>query len=161
MFESLMAEPEEFEPEVYLNYATLLAGAQPSRLADARAVLDRGMRRLGPMATLAEAAMDIEIRRRRWDSALKYADAVIAHASRKDYWLRRRGEILQKAGRACEAVDAYRAALASIETLSRDVQTTPTFETAKVELSQLLQDNQRRSCAEKPKRTGAALSAPL
>jgi tetratricopeptide (TPR) repeat protein len=135
IFEALFGEADGIEPQTYLDYAELLSGALS---ADARAaieVLDRGMRRLGPVPSLTTLAVDLEERLGRYGAALRHLDAAIASASRKDWWWRRKGEILERAGRRCQAASAFRAAMASIATLHPDVQRTPAFVRASAELA--------------------------
>jgi tetratricopeptide (TPR) repeat protein len=136
LFESLFAEGEG-EPELYEDYARLLAMARPPQLGAAVEILDRALVRFGPIPTLALPAIDLELRLGRWTAALRHLDALLAVATRRDYLLRRRGEILERAGRRCEAVRSYRAALGALGALSAELTRLPSFTRARAELEEL------------------------
>lgn len=104
------------EPELYLERAGVLAG-DDQRISEALSGLDEGITRLGPLVTLQLAAIDLELRRKDYDSALARLDRIAAQSPRKETWLVRRGEILKLAGRDEEARTAFNAALVAIESL--------------------------------------------
>ena len=79
--------------------------------------LDEGIQELGPLVLLESRAIDLEVKRQRYDAALVRIDQVLAGVSRKEKWLARLGEILETAGRAQEARAAYKDALKAIESL--------------------------------------------
>jgi tetratricopeptide (TPR) repeat protein len=85
----------------------------------ALAVLDEGVARLGPLATLQLAAIEIEVELGRIDAALARIEAVAATARRREQWDARAGAILEAAGRAAEARRAYEAARCAIDALPR------------------------------------------
>ena len=103
---------------LYLERAKALAAAGDSRIDEALGGLDEGIERLGPIVTLALYAVELELRKNRYDAALKRLDAVMSQSARKERWLLRRGEILEEAGRIDEAREAYTRALEAIETIS-------------------------------------------
>ena len=103
-------------PEYYLARAHALA-ADDRRIDEALAALEDGTRRLGPIVTLELAAMELELARARYDAALARVDRLAAAAPRNEQWLVQRGEILERAGRAAEARDAFAAALKAVQTL--------------------------------------------
>ena len=103
-------------PEYYLERAHALVAAD-RRVDEALATLDEGIRRLGSVVTLELAAADLEIERARYDAALARVDRLAASAPRKEQWLLQRGEILERAGSAAEAREAFAAALRAVETL--------------------------------------------
>lgn len=107
----------EGAPELYIERAQALAGAGAAHLDTALAVLDDGIKKMGPLVTLQLTAIDIELRRQNFDGALNRVDAVAARSPRKESWLARRGEILLQAGRSDEARQAYQSALAALDTL--------------------------------------------
>lgn len=104
------------EPELYLERAHVLA-ADEQRISEALSGLDDGIRKLGPLVTLQLTAIDLELRRKNYDSALARLDQIAAQSERKETWLVRRGEILKLAGRDEEARTAFNAALVAIESL--------------------------------------------
>jgi predicted Zn-dependent protease len=111
-FARAIALSPEPAPELFLDHAAALRDA--GRAADAVAILDAGIAKRGPLVTLAIMALDLETTLGRTDAALRRVDALIAAAPRKEGWLHRRGDILEKAGRAAEARAAYELALAAI-----------------------------------------------
>jgi tetratricopeptide (TPR) repeat protein len=105
------------KPEYYLERAHALAAEGGARVEEAVAGLDEGVAKLGPVATLHLLAVELDLERGRYDAALARLEIVAAQSARKEAWLTRRGEILERAGRIHEALDAYAAALAAIEEL--------------------------------------------
>ena len=106
---------KEPQPEHFLERARVLE--QAGDLNAAVKGLDAGMERLGAIWTLQSAALEIEVKETRYDSALKRVDRLIGEAQRKETWQALRAEILAKAGRGDEARQAYQESLASIEAL--------------------------------------------
>jgi tetratricopeptide (TPR) repeat protein len=103
-------------PEHYLERAE--AQSACGRVEEAIRGLDEGIGKLGPVVTLELMAIDLEVGRKRYEAALARLERITARSPRKDPWLARRGEILEKAGRRREARAAYREALAALESLS-------------------------------------------
>jgi tetratricopeptide (TPR) repeat protein len=91
--------------------ALLAAG----RRAEALAALDRGMRRVGVVASLQLPAVDLALALGRDDDAVARLDALLARHPGNEAWLFRKGEILRRAGREQEARQAFAAALRAIE----------------------------------------------
>jgi tetratricopeptide (TPR) repeat protein len=108
--QALRALPQP-EPDHYLARADLLTGLGPAHQRRALAGLDAGMRRLGPVVSLDSRAIDIEIALHRYRQALTRIDRQAAATVRKDIWLARRAEVLERAGRPEEAQQARRQAL--------------------------------------------------
>ncbi|MEM7386258.1 MAG: tetratricopeptide repeat protein, partial [Verrucomicrobiota bacterium] len=73
--------------------------------------------RLGPIVTLQQKAIELELGQKRFDQALARVQTLISQSRRKDKWWQQRGDILKLAGRPAEAKKAYRAALQEIEQL--------------------------------------------
>ncbi len=87
--------------EIYLERTEVLATA--GRIDEALSGLDEGIKKLGTLVTLQNAAIELEVRRRRYDLALERLDILAVAMPRKETFLLRRGEILLQAGRPCEA----------------------------------------------------------
>jgi tetratricopeptide (TPR) repeat protein len=106
---------KEPRPEHFLERALALeqAGDPDSAVAG----LEEGMKRLGPITTLQEAAVAIEMKQRLFDAAMKRMDSLIGQATRKESWQARKADLLVQAGRPDQAQRAYRESLASIESL--------------------------------------------
>ena len=102
-------------PEIFLERAAVLSNE--GLIDEAIAGLDEGVTRLGYIAPLELRAVELELGRQRYDSALARLNGQIERAPRKEFLLCRRGAILEKAGRLSEAHLAYTAASRELETL--------------------------------------------
>lgn len=111
---ALLAEPR---PEYYLERAEADVAQGDERMDEAVRGLEEGMKRLGPIVTLQLAAIDLEVRGKKFDTALARIDHCAAASPRKESWLVQRGDILRLAGRHAEAREAFAGALAAIEAL--------------------------------------------
>jgi tetratricopeptide (TPR) repeat protein len=89
------------------------------RREEAVTALDEGMARIGRVASLELAAIDLEVELGRYDSAVRRLDGLLAHGPANPAWLARRGEILEKAGKTNEARADYARALEIIEARSQ------------------------------------------
>ena len=108
------------QPELYIERSRALADAPGSNMGDtieALRGLDEGLTKLGPLVTLQLCAIDLELRRKNYDSALARLQTVAAQSPRKETWLVRRGEILLLGGRKREAQEAFAGALAALQSL--------------------------------------------
>lgn len=118
-------------PEFSLERARALVKADPENLKEAVHGLDEGLARLGPVVTLQLLALDLEVQMRDYPAALARLDAITFHATRKEAWLARRGDVLHQAGRDAEAKVAWEAALAALAQLPpqrRDTRAMKTLE---------------------------------
>jgi tetratricopeptide (TPR) repeat protein len=113
---ALLPEPP---PELFLERAALLPAAA------AIASLDEGIARLGPVVTLHLRALALEESLGRTDDAAARLARLAADSERKESWLRRRGDLLARAGRDREARAAYAAALEAIAALPDWLRTSP------------------------------------
>jgi predicted Zn-dependent protease len=104
----------EPKPEYYIERAQALTAEGDAHFEEALRGLNAGIKKLGPLVTLQLFAIDIEIKRARYDAALIRLDQIAAKSPRKETWLARRGEILQQAGRLSEARSAFQSALTAI-----------------------------------------------
>lgn len=103
------------EPELYLEHAAALAAT--GGVKEALASLEGGLRRLGSIVTLENAALDLEIKAGEVEAALARIERLSSAAPRKEQWLARRGEVLEGAGRTKEALEAFKAAQAAADTM--------------------------------------------
>ena len=104
-------------PEHYLRRARFLAAAPKPDSARILAALDEGIERLGPVISLVDYAITLELERQNYAGALRRIEVAMEHAPRREAWLVRKGDTLVKSGRTTEAVASYRAALSAIEEL--------------------------------------------
>ncbi|WP_414664742.1 tetratricopeptide repeat protein [Horticoccus sp. 23ND18S-11] len=114
-FDRNLALSPQASPESFLERAE--AWAATGDHAAALAGLDEGLRRLGNLVTLQDAAIAFELALGRTDAALARVDRMLADLPRKESWLARRGEILAATGRTGDAREAFSAALAALERL--------------------------------------------
>ena len=115
-----IAQPE---PDHYLARADTLASLGHRHLPRAVAGIDEGIKRLGPLVSLDSRAIDLEVKLGRFDSALGRVDRQAAATVRKDMWLARRAEVLDRAGRRQEARASRQQALSAIASLPIQLQT--------------------------------------
>jgi predicted Zn-dependent protease len=101
-------------PQSVLSHAQAVLDVSPEDRSAARTVLDLGMGRLGPLASLQLRAIQLELEDERWDAALQRLESLAAQSPRQERWLVERGDILVRAGHVQSATDAYRAALSAI-----------------------------------------------
>ena len=101
--------------EIYLERAEVLAST--GKIEEALHGLDEGMKKLGGIVTLQMSAIDLELKRGRYDFALERLDNLAESMPRKESFLLRRGEILLQAGRPCEARASLIASQSGFDTL--------------------------------------------
>ncbi len=101
-------------PSHYLERARTLLAAGKKQIPRALAGIDEGLQNLGPAITLQLEAIDLELARNNYDGAIERLDEIAERAKRKETWLSRKGEILEKAGRSGEAVRCYEQTLEAI-----------------------------------------------
>ncbi len=93
------------------------------RLSHAAAGLREGINELGGAIVLRERLVEIEVRRKRYDAALKVIDDQLAVAPVKSEWYLRRGNVLAAAGRDADARADWKRAL---DEANRVLETRPT-----------------------------------
>jgi predicted Zn-dependent protease len=116
-YTEIVQRVERPEPDIFLERATALAAAGEAHFADALNGLEDGLTKLGPVMTLELAALDLQLRMKRFDDAIRRVDRLAANAKRQEAWLARRGDILARAGRAKDARAAFQEALKAIDSL--------------------------------------------
>ncbi len=82
--------------------------------------LDEASRARGRVPVLEQQALAIEERAGLTDAALRRLDALTAREPRPDIWLARKAQLLEKAGRASEAREAWQRAGAAFEKVPAD-----------------------------------------
>lgn len=101
-------------PDWYLERAHALQQAGDPR---AVRVLDEAIEKLGPLVTLEDYAIELDLAEARYESALTRIDRVLGQLSRAPSWLVRRGAVLERFKRPADARQAYVEALEAIEAL--------------------------------------------
>lgn len=106
----------QIEPDYYLEQRNVQQSAGlpwETQLAG----IEEGLRRLGSVPSLEDAALDVELRAKQWDAALARLDRQAGVAARKERWHYRRGLVLAQADRKEQATAAFRASLEAIDKL--------------------------------------------
>ncbi|MDE0421980.1 MAG: tetratricopeptide repeat protein [Gammaproteobacteria bacterium] len=121
---AIAAQPTPI-PNHFIARAKAYRAAGEQFLDPAVEGLDDGMSLMGPLVTLQGLAIEIELDRGNHAGAIARVDDVLANAPRKETWLLRKGRILASAGHQEQALDAFRLARASFESLPPRVRSTP------------------------------------
>lgn len=113
------------EPEQYAECARAYSQSGTDGVALALTVLDEGMAKLGPLASLQADAIEMDLQAGRLDEALSRLDRQIAAGQGSEFPLFRKGEILAGAKRTAEAQVAFEQAFAAISARPVLRQSTP------------------------------------
>jgi tetratricopeptide (TPR) repeat protein len=105
---ALAGLPRLTPEQVLIHRDALLAANKP---AEALRALDQGMARLGPVASLQLAAIDMAAANRDWTGALDRLDQLLRQAPKSEAWIARRGDLLAELGRGVAARAEYDRAL--------------------------------------------------
>jgi predicted Zn-dependent protease len=104
-------------PEFFLLRAQALNSAGEMYLSQAVSGLDDGIKQLGPVPSLMQYALELELRLKAFDSALRRLDQIATQTPRQESCWFQRGEILRQAGRLQEARVAYQSATDALQKL--------------------------------------------
>ena len=126
-FDEALAAQERPQPEDWLERADI---AERGVGADeALRGLDVAIRQAGGLLPLHLAALDLEIRLRRPDDALRRLDALERIAPNRAEMIARRGDVLRDAGRPLDALAEYTRALEEIQRLGPERRASNTMAT--------------------------------
>ena len=114
--DAAIASLPRLTPDLCIERARLVAADSTLR-GEALAGLDRAIQHFGPIVTLEDEAIGLELMLGRSDSALVRLDRIASQLERKETVLLRRADILANAGRSEEAINAYRAGLEALAAL--------------------------------------------
>ena len=112
-YDKVIAGLKNPTPEYYLERAKALTSAGPDHLEQALDGLDQGIERLGPVFTLVDFVIHIELSLNQYDRAFERLDQ-IRPSMAPERWFHRRGAILSRMGRTDEARKSYSQALESL-----------------------------------------------
>lgn len=119
-YDAALAKHPHPAPDHFLARARVtMSDESLGRTAIERAIggLDQGLERLGPLASLHLAAIDLEVSREGFEAAIERIDLMAARSPRKESWWVRRAEVLRIAGRTEEALENLEQALLAIRSL--------------------------------------------
>ena len=103
-------------PELYIERARVLEH-ETDRFEELLAGIDEGIETLGPLASLLEYAIDIELRRGSYAGALKRIASLPEQIGQLPRWMYKRSQVLLALGREAEAKSMNRQAMRAIEDL--------------------------------------------
>jgi tetratricopeptide (TPR) repeat protein len=104
-------------PDLYLERAMLYRKAGVQFRDRTRSGLEEGITRFGPLVSIIEQLVDLELEIGRYEHALKYIERLPEAIKDQPQWLARRGDIYLALGKTQEALQAYKSALAQITAL--------------------------------------------
>lgn len=131
-------------PEYFIERAGAQAAQGGSHVPAALEGLDSGIEKLGPVLTLQEQAIELEVRLGNWDGALSRLDTLARWLAPERLW-RRRGEILARAGRSREATEAFRRSLEVVARMPPRRRNAPAMQQFEREIRAELADGRRRA----------------
>ena len=123
--------------EVLVGIAPGVGGQAVLTRTLAALAADDAIARIGPVPALELRALALEEQSGRVDAALNRLDRLTLAAERRETWLRRRGDLLRRAGREDAARAAYSAALHAIASLPTWLRESPELENLAKELATL------------------------
>jgi len=120
-------------PEIYLARAALLSDP-----AEAIHSLDEGLERIGAVPSLLLRALALEESSGQIDAAARRIDQISALTERSEGWLKRKGDLLSRAGHKAEARTAYTSALDALAALPTWLRDSPENLALATELKRLI-----------------------
>jgi tetratricopeptide (TPR) repeat protein len=114
-FAALLARVADPLPDLFLERANNLEGLGDRQAA--LAAVEEGLKRLGSLVVLEDAALHLEEALARNDQALARLNRLIASAPRKETLLARKADLLDRIGRPAEAAEARAEAIQALERL--------------------------------------------
>ena len=106
-------------PEFFIERAQALSAEGSDHIDEALRGIEEGRKKLGTVITLELCGLDLELQKGDFDAALARLDRIASTSPRKETWLARRGDILEKAKRPAEARKAYADSLEAIDLLPK------------------------------------------
>lgn len=122
----------EPRPELYLERAALQTDPKEAL----RGIIS-GIERIGPAVPLMERALTLETQLGQVDDALRRLETMTSSSSRKEFGWKRRGDLLNAAGRTDDARNAYHQARAALASQPAWLQGTPESQALSLALAAL------------------------
>ena len=111
-------------PDLFLEHAQTLASIGPTSLAQSLQVIEAAILRFGPLVSLLDYAIDLELQRKNPVAALDWWARLPNPLKQMPFWLARKAELLSKATQpkaACAVYDQARAALSKLPPSRRNI----------------------------------------
>ena len=124
-FDRLLATMTHPTPDLYLERAEAMLKANDPDLAAALRGLAEGMAALGPIPSLQDRAIALEVQSGNFPAALARLQTLIERSPGNARILLRKGDLLRETGDAERALAAYRDALAQLASLPPARRSTP------------------------------------
>lgn len=126
---SALGLSHEAEPDYWLNAANAFHTA--GKTDKAIAILNDGIRRLGPLHVLNARAVDLELEQKQYSAALHWVDQMLATRQRTPFLLYQKGKILKSLDRADESRQTFTLALQAIDRLAESRRQSHAFQELK------------------------------
>ena len=110
---------DAIRPEDYIRLSDAVLKGSPSHYGEAIGVLEAGLRRLGNIISIQSRILELELESNRCAAALERIDRIMAPLKRKEKWLAKKAQILERNGQPEEAFEAYRQARQEALVLNR------------------------------------------
>jgi predicted Zn-dependent protease len=117
------------EPAQYVEAAEAYVAGGSAHFGRALKILEEGIRRIGPIASLQQPAIDIDRKAGRVDAALSRLETLIAQGEAREQRLFQKGELLLEAKRLSDAEEAFHQAGNAVRALPPEHQKTKAAQT--------------------------------
>ncbi len=135
-YTTALARLTQPKPELFLARAQLQV--EMKQFEAAINGLDEGIAKLGTLVTLQSLAVEVEVKRKRWDAALTRLETIAAQSPRQEHWWVQRAEILLQAGRKDEAEQALVSARRALAALPEHLRRTAASTALEARVTELL-----------------------
>ncbi|MCB0595166.1 MAG: metallophosphoesterase, partial [Phaeodactylibacter sp.] len=115
----MLKNDDAIRPEDYFRLSDAILIGSPSDYDEAIGVLEAGLRRLGNIISIQSRILELELESNRCAAALERIDRIMAPLKRKEKWLAKKAQILERNGQPEEAFEAYRQARQEALVLNR------------------------------------------
>jgi tetratricopeptide (TPR) repeat protein len=131
-YQSAITLSREIKPDHLLFAADAFHSA--GKTEQAIAVLNDGIWKLGPLPALNDRALKLEMEQKRYESALRRIDKMLATQQRAPFLLYKKGIILKGMSRSDESKQIFTAALKEIDSLPASRKQTPALSNLRTSL---------------------------
>jgi len=150
VLEQAIAQSPRPRPEDYLELTEVIGQQGDQYIPRALEVLDAGILRLGPLASLTLAAARLEVRAGQFMSVLERLDSAPADLCKSPAWMAQKGEILMLAEFDLQAQAAFTEALSLLHSHPSHRRSTPASVSLEKKLLEYLNTSKLSLSGEKP-----------
>ena len=123
-FEQVILQNKKVQPKHYLAIVENFLSVDSTNIAPALAWLNKGQQQFGFDIVLKQKEIDLLVEHQLYKKALQRIDELLPHFQRKEQWLFKKGQILEKDQAFEQASMQYEATLATIAQLPKRLQMT-------------------------------------